>query len=240
MMIGGLVSCLLTGPIAAVAFLGRKETLWIASFLFIVANVIMMATSSIGGLYVGRLLLGVANGLYVTFSQLYVQECSPARYRGLLISCLQIWTSAGGLVGTIVDNSTEAIDGRQAYMIPMSFMYIIPAIISIGLFFIPESPRWLLQHARGDQARAALRWLRPYGEAELEAEFCDMQDALKAHAEAEKGAAFMDMFKNPVNRRRTALAVCVVLVQNTSGAFYMICRRPHLSTWRTRELGMAF
>ncbi|KAK2074887.1 hypothetical protein P8C59_009057 [Phyllachora maydis] len=159
MMIGGLVSCLLTGPIAAVAFLGP------------------------------------ASG---------------------------IWTSAGGLVGTIVDNSTEAIDGRQAYMIPMSFMYIIPAIISIGLFFIPESPRWLLQHARGDQARAALRWLRPYGEAELEAEFCDMQDALKAHAEAEKGAAFMDMFKNPVNRRRTALAVCVVLVQNTSGAFYMI------------------
>jgi SP family sugar:H+ symporter-like MFS transporter len=53
--------------------LGRKHCLWLASALCCVANIVMMTTTSLAGLYAGRLLIGLANGWYMTFSQLYIQ-----------------------------------------------------------------------------------------------------------------------------------------------------------------------
>lgn len=56
----------------------------------------MMTTTHLGALYVGRLLIGVANGFLMTFSQLWLQECSPARYRGFVVGA---FTTAISLVG---------------------------------------------------------------------------------------------------------------------------------------------
>jgi SP family sugar:H+ symporter-like MFS transporter len=53
--------------------LGRRHCLWLASALCCISNIIMMATTNIAGLYIGRLLIGLANGWYMTFSQLYIQ-----------------------------------------------------------------------------------------------------------------------------------------------------------------------
>lgn len=52
---------------------GRKPSLYIACILVYVANIVMMTTTSIGGLYAGRLVLGLGNGFLMTFSQLYIQ-----------------------------------------------------------------------------------------------------------------------------------------------------------------------
>jgi MFS family permease len=220
MTLGAFLSSSIAGPIATV--LSRKWTVWIASGLCIVSNLIMMLTTNIAGLYAGRLLLGLANGMFMTFSQLYIQECSPARYRGLMISSFQVWTSVGTLVGTVVDNFTAPIDGRDAYLIPLGLIYIIPVLMSVGLLCVPESPRWLAQHGKMDAARRALRWHRPGTEAEIDQEMRDIQAALEMEMSRENSAAVWDMFRDPVDRRRTFLATCALTVQGASGAMYMI------------------
>ncbi|KAK3303816.1 general substrate transporter [Chaetomium strumarium] len=220
MTLGAFLSSSLAGPVATV--LSRKWTVWIASGLCIMSNLIMMLTTNIAGLYAGRLLLGLANGMFMTFSQLYIQECSPARYRGLMISSFQVWTSVGTLVGTVVDNFTAPIDGRDAYLIPLGLIYIIPVLMSLGLLFVPESPRWLAQHGKLDDARRALRWHRPGSEVEIDQEMRDIQAALETEMSRESSVAVWDMFRDPVDRRRTFLATCALTVQGASGAMYMI------------------
>ncbi|KAK4118829.1 general substrate transporter [Parathielavia appendiculata] len=220
MTLGAFLSSAMAGPIACV--MSRRMTVWTASLLCIVSNVVMMATTNIAGLYAGRLLLGIANGMFMTFSQLYIQECSPARYRGLMISSFQVWTSVGTLVGTVVDNFTAKIDGKDAYLIPLGLIYIVPVFISLGLPFVPESPRWLAQHGKLNRARKALRWLRPGTESEIEQEVRDIQAALETEMSREKSVAVWDMFRNAVDRRRTMLATCALTVQGASGAMYMI------------------
>jgi len=220
MTLGAFLSSSMAGPIAAV--LSRRMTIWAASLLCVVSNVIMMATTNIGGLYAGRLLLGLANGMFMTFAQLYIQECSPARYRGLMISAFQVWTSVGSLVGTVVDNFTAKIDGRNAYLIPLGLIFIIPAVMSVGLLFVPDSPRWLAQHGKPEQARRALRWHRPGPDAEVDREMREIQAALERELQAEKSVAVWDVFRNPIDRRRTILATCALTVQGASGAMYMI------------------
>jgi len=135
MTLGAVVASACGGPLAWK--LGRKTCLWAACVLCVIADVVMMCTTSIGALYFGRLLIGLANGLFMTFSQLYIHEVCPAKYRGLSLSAFQTWTSLGSLIGTIVDNFTAPIAGRNAYIIPLGLIYIIPAFIAIGLFLIP-------------------------------------------------------------------------------------------------------
>ncbi len=210
----------MAGPIAQI--MSRKMSIWFASGLCCVSNIIMMTTTSIGGLYAGRLLIGLANGLFMTFAQLYIQESAPARYRGLMISTFQIWTSVGALIGTIVDNFTAPILDKSSYLIPLGIVYIVPVILSIGIFFIPESPRWLMQHGETEKAKKALIWMRPYGEIQVDEEIKAIESAMNKDAEQNRNTGILDLFSNPVDRRRTILAVCALTVQGASGAMYMI------------------
>ena len=91
MTLGAFLSAGTAGFVAAK--LGRKMCLWIACLLCCVSTAIMMATENIGALYAGRFLIGLANGYFMTFSQLYIQESSPAKYRGLFLAFFQFCTS---------------------------------------------------------------------------------------------------------------------------------------------------
>jgi SP family sugar:H+ symporter-like MFS transporter len=74
MMLGAFLSSSCAGVIATK--LGRKHCLWMASTLCCVSNIVMITTKNIAGLYMGRLMIGIANGWFMTFSQLYIQVCS--------------------------------------------------------------------------------------------------------------------------------------------------------------------
>lgn len=62
------------GPTAT--YIGRKTSLWVSVILIYVANIVMMTTDNIAGLYAGRLVIGLGNGFLMTFSQLYIQVFS--------------------------------------------------------------------------------------------------------------------------------------------------------------------
>ncbi|KAJ4394501.1 hypothetical protein N0V93_003719 [Gnomoniopsis smithogilvyi] len=220
MTLGAFISSSFAGPIAKV--MGRRGSIWSAAVLCAIANIIMMATTNIGAIYVGRFVIGLANGMFMTFSQLYIQESIPARYRGLMISSFQVWTSVGSLVGTIVDNFTSKILTRESYLIPLGLVFVIPTFMSVGMLFIPESPRWLLEHGHKEKALKSLLWLRPYGQHEAEEEAKDIQEALENEMKIKQSAGIKDMFTNPSDRRRTVLAICAISLQGASGAMYMI------------------
>ena len=210
-----------TGPVAK--FVGRKGAIWMACFLCVISNVIMMTVKSIVPLYIGRLLIGLANGFFMTFSQLYLQEVAPPQYRGLVIGLFQSWTSIGTLVGTVIDNFTVKLGGKESYLVSLGIIFVVPILLTIGLLFIPESPRWCAQNGQYEKARKGLHWLRPYPET-VDAELKEITDAIEAEKALAQSAAVLDMFRNPVDRRRTLLAVGAVSLQAASGAMYMICK----------------
>ncbi|KIW38034.1 uncharacterized protein PV06_10010 [Exophiala oligosperma] len=186
----------------------------------------MMATTHIGALYTGRLLIGLANGYFMTFSQLYLQETSPAKYRGLFLSAFQFCTSFGTLIGTIIDYATSNRPDKSAYLIPLGIVYIVPVVLSISMFFIPESPRWLILQGRYEEGVMALTWLRPKG-ADVNSEATLIRTAIEKEMELKSTVGIWDMFRDPVNRRRTILAVSAVTLQAGSGSMFIIAYKAY-------------
>ncbi|KAI1077838.1 general substrate transporter [Whalleya microplaca] len=227
MTLGAFISSATAGVVAAK--FGRRACIWLACVGCVVSNIIMMTTTDINALYVGRLLNGLANGYFMTFSQLYIQESSPAKYRGLFLSVFQFSTSFGTLLGTIVDWATASRQDRSAYLIPLGVIYIVPFILAIGMFFIPESPRWLILQDRIDQGVKSLRFLRPTG-ADVKTEATEIQVAIEKERELGSSVGVLDMFKNPIDRRRTILSVCAVTLQASTGSMFIISFKAYFFT----------
>ncbi|KAI1109601.1 general substrate transporter [Nemania sp. NC0429] len=220
MILGAFISSSTAGLTAR--FFGRKVSLWIACVGVFVSTATMQATTNIGGLYAGRFIIGLSNGLLMTHAQLYIQECSPSRYRGFGISIFTYWVSVGSLVGTVIDNFAAKLPNRNAYVIPLGIVHVIPFILTIGLFFVPESPRWLAtRYGKFDGAESALLRLRPAGWPVTE-ELDEMKTTLAAESRLQSGVGYRTLFQNPIDRRRTILSVLGLTTQAASGAMFVI------------------
>jgi hypothetical protein len=127
----------------------------------------------------------------------------------------------GTLIGTIVDWATAKRPDKSSYLIPLGLIYVVPSILIVSMFFIPESPRWLILQGRYDEGVESLRWLRPKG-SDVESEAFEIRAAIEREKELSSGIGPLDMIKNPVDRRRTILAVCAVTLQASSGSMFII------------------
>ncbi|KAI8953123.1 MFS monosaccharide transporter-like protein [Xylaria longipes] len=219
MILGAFISSSTAGFTAK--YFGRKMSLWIACVGVFISTAVMQTTTQIGGLYAGRLIIGLSNGLLMTHAQLYIQECSPGLYRGFGISIFTYWVSVGSLVGTVIDNFAAKIHNKHAYIIPLGIVHVIPFVLTIGLFFIPESPRWLATKGRMDAAERALRRLRPAGWSVAD-ELDEMKTTLAAEARLQSSIGYRTLFENPIDRRRTILSVLGLTTQAASGAMFVI------------------
>ena len=202
---------------------GRRMCLAAACITCFIANILMMTTENIGALYAGRLIIGLANGYFMTFSQLYLQESSTAELRGVFLTGFNFFVSFGTLIGTIVDWATAKRPDKSAYLIPLGLIYIFPLIILCSIWFVPESPRWLILQGRFEEGVKALEWLRP-AHHDSHAEASAILTAIEKEKASKSGIGWLDMFSNPVDRRRTFLAVFAVLLQAASGSMFIIGR----------------
>jgi MFS family permease len=158
---------------------------------------IQLATSNKGVLYLGRILLGFSNGFLVTFSNVYISEISPAHLRGVMVALFAWWVNIGSIWGTVVDNYTQTLLDMNSYRIPIACLYVVPTILGIGLFVVPESPRWLLHRNCEPEARKAFEQLRSDSVSleYLELEWAEMIRGVDEEKRAAKSIAVWDMFR---------------------------------------------
>ncbi|CZR66686.1 related to transporter (major facilitator superfamily) [Phialocephala subalpina] len=220
MTIGTFLSSLLVGPLSAK--FGRRHGLWAAAVLNTVATAIMLGTTSVGALYVARLILGVSVGWFFTFSQLYVHEAAPAHLRGVVFGFYQVMLSVGSIVGASVDFGTHTMFNKRSYQIPLAIFFVAPTIQSIMIIFFPESPRWLMVMGREQEAEKALRKLRDTAidEHQFLAELNEIKGSTRDQLEKNKKWLWLEMWRG-TNLRRTLLCLSVVCFHAANGSSWV-------------------
>nr|KYP41073.1 Monosaccharide-sensing protein 2 [Cajanus cajan] len=157
-LIGATVVTTCSGPLSD--FLGRRPMLIISSVLYFLSSLVMLWSPNVYILLFARLLDGFGIGLAVTLVPLYISETAPPEIRGLLNTLPQFTGSAGMFLSYCMVfgmSLTKAPSWRL-----MLGVLSIPSIIyfALTLFFLPESPRWLVSKGRMLEAKKVLQRLR--------------------------------------------------------------------------------
>lgn len=223
-LIGCLVGALLAGALSDK--FGRKRLLIFSAFLF--------ASTSIGNalaptflVFVSwRILGGVAIGLASNLSPMYIAEVAPAQLRGRLVSINQLTIVAGILLAQslnylLVRNlppgaTPEYIMNSWYGQTGWRWMFALTAAPSLlfftGMFFVPESPRWLIKTGRAELARRILG--RIGGEAYAQGEVREVQSTLAS--EEIQHVRFQDLLE-PRLRKVLVLGIVLAVFQQWCG-----------------------
>ena len=153
--LGGLLGALSGGP--ACNKYGRLKAMrWISVF-FIIGPVIESVANSIGLLCIGRLLSGIGAGAAIVVVPIYISEVAPPREKGLFGALTQITICLGILVTQILG---YFLSKGNLWRIILAAAAGFGLVQFMGLFLVPESPKWLAEHKHPQLARKILQRIR--------------------------------------------------------------------------------
>ncbi|MBN2210556.1 MAG: sugar porter family MFS transporter [Sedimentisphaerales bacterium] len=160
---------------------GRKKIMITAAVLFLVSAILTSLPKSLWLFNLARFIGGVAVGLSSPVSPMYIAEIAPAKIRGALVTLNQLAITFGIVAAYLADLWIVSL-GDEQWQVDYAWRWMFasecfPAVLLlVGLFFIPESPRWLLKKGWIDKAREILTKVGGRSHAEREIE--DVEQAL--------------------------------------------------------------
>ena len=201
------------------ASFGRKRSLILSAVLFIVSSLLCAAAWSIPVLIVGRVILGLAIGIAAFTAPLYISEIADEKRRGSMISTYQLMITIGILLAFISDALLH-YSGAWRWMLGL---VAVPGVLFlIGVFFLPDSPRWLKMRGRDAEALAVLNDLRD-SPAEAHRELAEIDEQLK---EKQHG---WSLFTGNANFRRSVwLGVLLQVMQQFTGMNVVMYYAPRI------------
>lgn len=156
----------LVGAIFALFFGDRTGRRWMifSGAIVMIVGVIIQVTSFVGHIpllqfFIGRVITGIGNGMNTSTIPTYQAECSKTSNRGLLI-CIEGGVIAiGTAIAYWIDFGAHYGPDDLVWRFPIAFQIFFGLIIIIGMFFLPDSPRYLISKDRiqeGEYVLAAL------------------------------------------------------------------------------------
>ncbi|CAN1285168.1 Sugar transporter ERD6-like 11 [Linum perenne] len=137
-------------------------------------------------LYMGRLSIGFGVGFVTYMVPIYIAEITPKEYRGGFAYASQLLANCGVSIVYLMGN---VVSWRK-----LAIIGLVPAILQLmGLFFVPESPRWLAQVGRGKEFEASLKSLRGK-DTDINHEKQEIQEMVDAFNDR-KDAKLTDLFQ---------------------------------------------
>ena len=211
-LIGCAAGVLAVGPLSD--RYGRKLAMFLAAAMFLISAIGTALASDVWMFIAFRLVGGIGIGIASISTPMYIAEITPAGIRGRLVAVNQI-AIVGGIAATSFINYAIAGHGDQAWNIATGWRWmfaagVVPALVfGLLLLLIPESPRWLVEMKREDEARKILA--KVAGADFAATEIASIRDALSG----EKGT-WSELFSRTL-RRPLLLGIALAVLQQVTG-----------------------
>jgi SP family myo-inositol transporter-like MFS transporter 13 len=150
---------LLVSPVSGILAdgLGRKRVVLLADMAFILGAVVQAITPSVVGMIAGRSIVGLAVGAGSFVAPLYIAELAPAPFRGRLVTLNVLFVTLGQVMAYIVGWAFVQWGDENKGWRWMVGLGALPAVAQCLIMLVmPETPRWLVQVGRHDEARSVL------------------------------------------------------------------------------------
>ncbi|PWN32687.1 general substrate transporter [Meira miltonrushii] len=262
--LGGLVTAILElgawiGVLANGYFadkLGRKLSV-IGSCLIFGVGVAVQACTRDGNYHyilAGRFVTGIGVGGISILVPLYNAELAPPEIRGALVALQQVAITFGIMISYWLTYGTNFIGGtgdtqsNAAWLLPITLQLVPAFILAVGMLFMPQSPRWLMDHDREEECLEVLSSIRRKEKQnpliqleflELKAQklferrlslhdYPDLQDDSFKSKFKLQVAQYASLVSNPSNRKRTFVAIGIMVGQQWSGINFVLYYAPFI------------
>ncbi len=215
-----LVGCIGGAMFAGVLsdWLGRKKVMILSAVLFGISGIGAALPDTVTQLAIARILGGFAIGAASMLSPLYIAEIAPAPVRGRMVSVNQFAIVGGMLVVYFVNAYIARLGeglGGEAWNIAYGWRWMfgsgaLPAVLFfVLLFFVPESPRWLIKRGRRSEAMAVLT--RVNGDAQARRDAAEIEEAI-----AHEDTSIAQLFQ-PGLRWAMVMGIVLAVLQQVTG-----------------------
>ncbi|KIW36905.1 uncharacterized protein PV06_10810 [Exophiala oligosperma] len=186
-----LIAAMVAGPIGSK--FGRKAGFIITCIVGLIGSCIQMIPHFAATL-VGKAFMGLAIGFTGQFCIPYWSEAAPVYLRGSIVIFYQFFINIPTFIGACVDQGTYKISSNLAYQIPLICTLLAPLVLLSLIYWLPESPRWLVTAGRIDEAKASLMKLRGQHaqREELDNEMKNIVNFIELEKQYETSASYMD------------------------------------------------
>ena len=230
---GWYVGCALIGSIIGVLFagilsdkFGRKSTMILSAILFSTSAIGCAVSTDFNQLVIYRIIGGVGIGVVSIISPLYISEVAVAQYRGRLVSLYQLAVTIGflgaylvnyQLLGYSMSNPDVSTGWWNLVFVSevwrgMLGMETLPAIMFfIIIFFIPESPRWLILKGKEEKATNILERIYTSSKDAL-FQLAETKSVLSSESKSE-----WKLLLQPGIRKAVIIGVCIAMLGQFMG-----------------------
>jgi len=206
-MIGTLIGALISGRPADI--MGRKRSLMIIAVLYAVSALGTAFAHSWITFLIFRFLGGIAVGASSVIGPMYIAEISPAYLRGRLVTSFQLNIVGGILLSYFSNYLIARIVEVDSWRWMLGVLSLPSVIFLLLLFYIPESPRWLVLKNRLSDAE---RVLKRVGSADPQKEAREIEDSITERSGKKRERLFSRKYRIPI-----ILAILVATFNQLSG-----------------------
>ena len=211
---GAAVGALVGGKLAD--SLGRRGSLFVCGALFLVGAIGCAIAPNVTIMVIFRILLGFGVGAAAATVPLYLAEMAPVHMRGRMVTINELMIVTGQLLAFVMNAVLDQLIEDPNVWRWMLAVAAVPAIfLLVGLFFLPDSPRWYAVRNRLDDTRRVLELSRPPGDAAKEYDI--IVEHAKRDVSEDKGAAMRDLRAFPWMRRILWIGCGLAAVQQATG-----------------------
>lgn len=199
--------------------LGRRMGVVIGCAIMLVGIALLSMGFHIAMFIIGRLLLGFGIAIAHGSAPLLIAELVHPQHRAVYSTIYNTLWYLGSLIGAWVSFGTNNIAGNWAWRVPC-LLQAIPSLFQIFfIWFVPESPRWLIAKGKHAKAKAILTKYHASGNENDElvaVEYHEIQQTISLEQEYEK-TAWSELWSTPGNRHRLLILVSFGLFSQWSG-----------------------
>jgi sugar porter (SP) family MFS transporter len=173
---------------------GRKRVLQMIGLLYLVTSIITALTDSWHLFVAFRFLGGIGVGASSVVGPMYISEISPAHRRGRLVALFQFNVVSGILIA-FVSNYLLYGFGEESWRFMLGVQAIPSLLFFTFVFFVPESPRWLVKRGRAAEGEKVLASI---GEPDPRKAVLNIQESLHSEVGMEKESLFNGQYNKPI------------------------------------------
>jgi sugar porter (SP) family MFS transporter len=215
---GGLIGTLTFGGLADK--FGRCKAMFLASVLAVIGGGLQAGSVHLAMYLVARFITGLAVGGLVMIVPLWQSEVAPSHARGLLVGLHGVSILLGYSSSAWVGFGFFYVNANGAqWRPPLAIQCLPPLILACGVYFIPESPRWLVEHDQHERAETILK--RIYRDSNdptnHEANIQFAQIRAQVQLERSLPSSWSSLFTVPHYRKRAFIGFTTLLAGQLTG-----------------------